>query len=145
MKRFLYVFIFIIILVLSVVFNKQSLSEVFYKEVNWSVEKVDAYTSSDLGFVLEKEEGNGISFKYFNNKVVVGECIRLNFAKNKLNYICDKLGLNITNRYYVGKKYIVEGYSTTLPYFIEGKYENVQIAVEDDLMTIGSPIIYGSY
>jgi len=62
-----------------------------------------------------------------------------------LNNICDKLGLIIVKKYNVGNINMIEGVSSRVKYFIDGRRENIQIAIEENNIMIGSPIIYGSY
>lgn len=142
MKRFLLVFLPILILGISLIFSQNNLSVVLKNEAACG-SIVKDYLISDLGFVREINEGNYISYE--EGGVVVGECVFLNKSKCNLNKICDKLGLNIHKNYYVGDKHIIEGSSAIVRHFSKTSQNNVQIAVLKDKIIIGSPMIYGSY
>ena len=99
---------------------------------------------ADFGFVGEM--GDSLEYKkYIKNSNVVGECIELKNQPTNLNRICEDLGLLIINKYNVGEINIIEGCSNLLPYRIKERQCNIQIAVSDEKIVIGSPIIYGSY
>ena len=147
MKRFILSFTLVMCLVAGVILSNTSLFGLFkgYKEISQKGYTGDAvYAGGNLGFVLEVQNDSS-STKYMCNSVVIGECISLDGGKKRLNEICDKLGVLVLDKYQVGDRYIIEGSSALLKYFIEGRQSNVQIAVEGDRITIGSPIIYGSY
>lgn len=149
MKKILYVFIPIIVLVVCLMVDNSSLTKVFSKEIKDALvcgEVEDSvYAASDLGFILEQEGDKSNCISYMREGLVVGECVWLNGGVEKLNYICDKLGLIITRKYETSNRYMIEGSSSKLDYFLEGKRENVQIAVRGEQIIVGSPIIYGSY
>ena len=99
--------------------------------------------SGDLGFVLESVDSkNGM--KYFSNGLLVGECVWFENFGNNLNQICQKLGLIINKRYYTQSHYMIEGISAKIKYALCGT-SNIQIAVSEKMIVVGSPIIYGSY
>ena len=103
------------------------------------------YAENNLGFVLEqKTKGNTVN--YVKGKSIVGECVWIKGGKDKLNYIGDRLGLFVLDKYYVGDSLIIEGVSSLLKYKIEERRANVQICVDSrGVITVASPIIYGSY
>lgn len=102
------------------------------------------YASNDLGYILEQNSYKNC-INYIKGNSVVGECVLLSCGEEKINYICDKLGLLIFKTYKVEKKLMIEGFSAKLRYGINGKRENVQICVDGGETIIASPIIYGSF
>lgn len=149
MKRFLFMVFPALIFVFSLVCSCSSLSQLFYKE-SYKVKQTgiasdNVYASLDLGFVVE-ETSLITNFKnYLQDGVVVGECISVKGDINDINRICDKLGLNILKKYKVGDILMIEGVSPRIKYFLDDRQSNIQIAVNKNDITIGSPIIYGSY
>lgn len=140
MKRLLILFCFLIFIVFAFVFSNLTLKDV----LSINIVSCGSLKMSELGFVCESY--NTSNYKnYTNNGCVVGECASLSLNKNEINKLCDKLGLMITNKYNVDDKYIIEGYSSKIPYFINDKNFNVQISVTGENVVIGTPIIYGSY
>jgi len=98
----------------------------------------------NLGFIFEKYETNNYK-KYMTGDKVVGECVEVDCKNVNINKIADKLGLMITNKYYVGEMVVIEGVSSKVNYALKNRRENIQIAIKGDKATIASPIIYGSY
>ena len=148
MKNFMFVSGMIVILAVSIVCSSKSLSNFIEGEYEKLSQKAGAlevvYASYDLGFVLEETNFNN-SISYKKGNLIVGECVYINGGKEKLNYIADKLGLTITNKYSTYNKTLIEGVSPILKYYISGRQENVQIALSENVIVVGSPIIYGSY
>lgn len=119
------------------------LKEIFSKELEESsFQKV--YASGDLGFAFEKQNTSQ-SILYLDGDKVIGECIVLDGNENKVNYLVEKLGLVILNKYVFGNKLMIEGVSALLPYRLKSSNINVQICFENQAVTIGSPVIYGNY
>lgn len=136
MKRFMYIFCLLLILSFCVVAGKTSLA-VYSKGV-------ESQKCTDLGFLIE--ENKTINFKnYKKGSQIVGECVTIDASLLNLNQICERLGINITKKYELGDRLIIEGYSPLLNYYIEGRQENVQLCLNDEELTIATPIIYGSY
>ncbi|MBQ7467130.1 MAG: hypothetical protein IJS74_03565 [Clostridia bacterium] len=141
MRKFIIIFVSVVVLVFAIICADHSLSADFLKA---SVESYNAKEYHDLGFIAEEYNGNII--KYNKNGVVVGECIKI--KKNgavSLNKICDSIGLVINKRYQVGEIEMIEGSSACIKYRAKDQQNNIQIAIDKDLITIASPIIYGSY
>lgn len=109
-----------------------------------SSEMARGYSATDLGFVLEEKNPSG-AVVYERGGEIVGECIMLSAKRFSLAKIADKLGLFVTRRYNVQGALVVEGVSNKLKYTLSGRQANVQIAARGDTITIGNPIIYGSY
>ena len=139
MRKFCFVLIPIIIVIFCFLINNNSLKGLFKVKDFGSVSK-----AQNLGFVFENYETNDYK-KYITNGKLVGECITLSSKKENINRISDVLGLMVTQKYYVDDIYIIEGVSSKLNYKINNRQANVQIAINKGLITIGSPIIYGSY
>jgi len=148
MKKFLLILMPILILVCSLMLSSSHLSKLFDcegidAEVNKDFENI-TNSSLNLGFVLEEFSCDNVK-TYKQDGVVVGECVCLKGNIEDLNNICDKLGLIIVKKYNVGNINMIEGVSSRVKYFIDGRRENIQIAIEENNIMIGSPIIYGSY
>ena len=148
MKQFFIVFGAVFVLIISLLFSNLSLecllkNEIIQSSVYGGVGEV-VYAAGDLGFVLEQNTGqNSLIYKKNNN--IVGECVWIKAGQEKLNYICNKLGLTILKKYFVGERLLIEGRSSLLKYKLNGTNQNVQICSYNNLITIGSPIIYGNY
>ena len=125
--------------------SSNTLVELLNNEIQINEGKEIVYAETNLGFVLERENNISNSLKYLQNGQVIGECIWIVGKKNKLNKICEKLGMVITNTYCVGERQMLEGYSALLSYQLKGTNKNIQIAITDEKIVVGSPIIYGSY
>jgi len=138
MKKIILMFCPLIIIVFAFIFSDFSLKEFF--NGNNSV----ALSSIDFGFVTEVQETENYK-KYVKDNQIVGECFLLKLSKNKLNELITSMGLMITNKYYVNNTAMIEGVCAKSKFKIENRQANVQIAVSGDKVTIGFPIIYGSY
>ena len=98
----------------------------------------------DLGFV--KEEYFGTNYKQYKSEdKVVGESVQIKGNNLKLNKLCDELGVVVLKKYFVNDKLIIEGVSSMFKYRNENSQANIQICLENDIITVGLPIIYGSY
>jgi len=139
MKKMLLIFIPVSILIFGLVFSQGSLSNLF------NLNSTASGKALDLGFITQEFNTKGDVITYTNNGKVVGECVTLRVPKHKLNSICDKLGLIITDKYVVEDILIIEGSSARIKYAIEGRLANVQISAKENEIIIGTPIIYGSY
>lgn len=141
MKRF-FLFCFpVMLVVMGVSCCSINLKSLFNKE---ELSTTSLCGLVDLGFIEEKTQT--LNYKeYIKNNQVVGECVQLKANLNLLNKICDKIGLMITDKYCVGDIEVIEGVSNMLPYKTNANDFNVQIALNDETLIIGSPIIYGSY
>lgn len=141
MKRFLILSVMLGVIVCGFLVSPASLKDFYFKTVG---EKNTKLQTIDFGFIMEGCEQKDYK-KYYDGNILVGECVTLKANKNDLNKLCDKIGLMITNKYHVENILILEGVSARIPYFIEGRQENIQLAVKENEITIASPIIYGSY
>lgn len=143
MKNFCLILGSIVLVVFSMFASSCGLKEIFSKELEESsFQKV--YASGDLGFAFEKQNTSQ-SILYLDGDKVIGECIVLDGNENKVNYLVEKLGLVILNKYVFGNKLMIEGVSALLPYRLKSSNINVQICFENQAVTIGSPVIYGNY
>ena len=143
MKKFLFVIIPVFVLIVYLMTSNKNLINILgEKNIGNSINIV--YSSNDLGFVLEQDsKKNNIS--YLKNGKVVGECVFLVGGMDVVNFVSNKLGMMITKKYWVENKYIIEGVSSLVKYSLVDRRDNVQIAVCENQITVGSPIIYGSY
>lgn len=143
MKNFFLILGSIFVAIFSMFVSSSGLLDIFSVDVETSnVQKV--YASGDLGFTFEKQNTTK-SLLYLDGDRVIGECVVLKGNENKVNYVADKLGLTIINRYFFDNKMMIEGVSAILPYRLESSNINVQICFQNDSIIIGSPIIYGNY
>ena len=145
MKRFLlFVFITIFISVGGILIKKETTLNGLLSDVDCETDNY-IYAESDLGYVLE-EKNKGNSIKYISNGEVVGECVWLTGGEELLNKVSDRLGLLVTKKYYVDNNLIIEGVSSLLKYKLKNRQSNIQISVDGNgIITVASPIIYGSY
>ena len=143
MKNFFLILGSIFVVIFSMFASTKGLQDIFSIDLkDPSIKQV--YASGDLGFAFEKQD-TAQSLLYLEGDRVIGECIVLNGSENKVNYVVEKLGLNIINKYYLEKKLMIEGVSALLPYRLESSNINVQICFQNGSIIIGSPIIYGNY
>ena len=140
MKRFLFVFTSILIIAIMLVLSEFTLGTENINDCIYPVENEGEVL--DFGFI--KQEYGGNSFLYKKDDFIVGECVKI-IGKDKLALICDKLGLRIDRKYSVDGIEIIEGFSAILKYKKDFGNNNVQIAIKNDVITLGTPIIYGSY
>ncbi len=149
MKNFLIITSLLGAFVLMILCSSTTLASLFENDYTKKTQMGEVgeavYASGDLGFVLEEEGENVNCISYKSGNVVIGECVWMNGGESWLNYVCDKLGLLITKKYTLGNKLMIEGVSAKLHYYISGRQENIQIVASNNVITIGSPIIYGSY
>ena len=139
MRKFIFVFVLIIVFCILLSMADFSLVSKFCQQTeSLNVEKEGA----DFGFIKQYFNGE-VSF-YVQNNQVVGEYIKLNSDDNIVR-LFDRLGLKINKRYFVGGIEMIEGFSAFLKYRLPNSQNNVQIAIKDGEIIIGSPIIYGSY
>ena len=145
MKRFLlFIFIAIFISVGGILIKKETTLNGLLSDVDCETDNY-IYAESDLGYVLE-EKNKGNSIKYISNGEVVGECVWLTGGEELLNKVSDRLGLLVTKKYYVDNNLIIEGVSSLLKYKLKNRQANIQISVDGNgIITVASPIIYGSY
>lgn len=143
MKRLLLLVFPMILIILCFCLSSGTMKDIFEEEIFVEYKEI-TYAESNLGFVVEEKLGSNY-LKYVSKGKVVGECLFFNAGKHNANYLAEKLGLMITSSYFVDGKQIVEGVSTLLKYKIDGKKANVQMAISDEQIIIGTPIIYGSY
>ena len=140
MKRFLIIMLFIIAIFCAFIFSTTSLESVFGIEKN----NVKILKKIELGFVSEISESKS-SKKYTLDGNVVGECVTLDSDDESVFDIIEKLGLMVISRYNIEDFCIIEGYSAKVPYSLDNRQSNIQIAVKSSEIVIGSPLILGSY
>jgi len=145
MRKSLVIILPILVLSSCLLLSNFTLSQLLSENIeNYNNQGNRVVASGDLGFVLEKQ-GLINNVKYISNGAIVGECVWLQNSSNTLNRICDILGLMITNKYSTTTHYMIEGKSALIRYSIKNHVNNIQIAVTDSTIVVGSPIIFGSY
>ena len=138
MKKFLLLLLPAVVFCTVLCMAQASLFELSPKK-EWEA----AYSTSNLGFVLEERRASNF-INYVSNGTVVGECVFLD-DPSMLSEVCDELGLLVLSSYTIGNKTLIEGVAPRLKYKLDGSQANVQICMTEDELIIGSPIIYGSY
>ncbi len=137
MKRFLLIVGMMLFFIFALLMTKFKLSD-FYNISSVSTKTID------LGFV--KEVYFGTNYKQYKSEdKVVGESVQIKGNNLKLNKLCDELGVVVLKKYFVNDKLIIEGVSSMFKYRNENSQANIQICLENDIITVGLPIIYGSY
>ena len=139
MRKFIVVFLTILIFIVALVVSNDtfSLKELFAKNVS-NVNN----QSIDFGFLSQMYDGKVLT--YSMDGKIVGQGIEISGIEN-LNKICDLIGLKVNQRYMVDNIEMIEGFSAVSPYTLPESNNNIQISISGDVVTVASPIIYGSY
>lgn len=103
-------------------------------------DKVLIYTGSNSSNAVVKRVDTG----YFSFDKIYGESCSLNLSPQE---IFDKFDVEVKFCEVAENVVCYYGYSKKFPYRkkINGKVVNVHVAVEGDRVTLGTPIIYGSF
>ena len=139
MKKVLFLAIIIFVLIFCFSYSSFSLKELLVTK-----ELCEVSSQIDLGFIKEEYVNENYSI-YSNGDEIVGEVVRLNINKNSLNKILEKIGFMVVKRYEVDGIKIIEGWASKIKFGLKGRQSNVQVAIKNQEIVIGSPIIYGSY
>ncbi|MDD2227422.1 MAG: hypothetical protein PHH71_02455 [Clostridia bacterium] len=157
MKK-LSVLILVLILISVLTLNNEKLAQLCFEFENAKLEfyckgysdeikKLDSDVSiinNGEEFIVKTMANNAENIKNYLTDCF-GYCIKIEGAKQDIEHLLDKIQ--------VAKTEIVDGIEILYGYmygflfstFIDGKKVNVQIAFNDNTVTIGSPIILGSY
>lgn len=85
--------------------------------------------------------------KKIDKKHVKGESFCIFGSKNDLNNIVRRLNVVVKNEEQIDDAFIVEGYNSKFgnSIFVNGKEINIQLAYHNGLITVGCPVILGSF
>ena len=87
-----------------------------------------------------------ITYK-FNNNFIYGESFSFNGSKNDINIIIKKLKIEILSKQDLDNIIVIEGYSPLInkSIYINNENINIQIAFNNNKITVGYPLILGSF
>lgn len=132
--------LFVLSVVVSAVFNSVNKTNpdkyfVYYSRLPDTVPEDAVIT--DLGFCYQVES----SHKITQEGVRIGETIAFGCKQSDVNRLLGQNGISIDRSYNVGKCAVFEGR------FTSGKNvgKKVQAAFNQNVLSIGSPVIFGSY
>ena len=83
--------------------------------------------------------------KYIKENEIVGEFFEVEKNKIDLNQFAKDFGLVVVERIVAGGTENIYCYCALLPYRIENRKSNLQIAIRGDNLTVATPIIMGSF
>lgn len=86
-----------------------------------------------------------VFYSYDGGGKVVGEFFTAD--ANKFNYqkFASEFGLIVTRTSQVDEVFNIYARSALLPYRVSGVDSNIQIAIDNNIVTVASPIIFGSF
>lgn len=86
-----------------------------------------------------------IFYSYRGDGEILGEFFETKPENFNLNKFSQKFGLIVTHTSIIDGTKNIYAKSALLPYALEGEEFNVQISISNDLVTVASPIIMGSF
>ena len=119
----------------------------FYSSVKIIDDNIDI-TKNGNGYIISCNTKDAPKIKNkINNNFIYGESFSFNGSKNDINIIIKKLKIEILSKQDLDNIIVIEGYSPLInkSIYINNENINIQIAFNNNKITVGYPLILGSF